>query len=88
MNERPRRSGAVALKPLLFKLTGYFLHPQPDMVAVGQRPQQNQQLQYHPQADIVSAIQADLEAAGIKNFISVKSNVLDTLKYYLKELGI
>ncbi len=34
------------------------------------------------------ACQADLEAVGIKNFISVKSNVLDTLKYYLKELGI
>lgn len=34
------------------------------------------------------ACQAELEAEGIKNFISVKSNVLDTLKYYLNELGI
>lgn len=34
------------------------------------------------------ACQAELEAQGIKNFISVKSNVLDTLKYYLKEMGI
>ncbi len=30
----------------------------------------------------------ELEAQGITNFINVKSNVLDTLKYYLKELGI
>ena len=29
-----------------------------------------------------------LEAQGIKNFISVRDNVLETLKYYLKELGI
>ena len=34
------------------------------------------------------ACMADLEAQGIKNFIHVKSNVLETLKYYLKELGI
>ncbi len=34
------------------------------------------------------ACMADLEAQGIKNFIHVKVNVLDTLKYYLKELGI
>jgi methylmalonyl-CoA mutase len=31
---------------------------------------------------------AELEAKGIKNFISVKSNVLETLKYYQKELKI
>ena len=30
----------------------------------------------------------ELEAKGIKNFISVKSNVLETLKYYQKELKI
>ena len=30
----------------------------------------------------------ELEAQGINNFINVKSNVLETLKYYLKELGI
>lgn len=30
----------------------------------------------------------ELEAQGISNFINVKSNVLETLKYYLKELGI
>ena len=30
----------------------------------------------------------ELEAQGIKNFINVKSNVLETLKYYLKEMGI
>ncbi len=30
----------------------------------------------------------ELEAQGITNFINVKSNVLETLKYYLKELGI
>jgi methylmalonyl-CoA mutase len=30
----------------------------------------------------------ELEAQGITNFINVKSNVLDTLKFYLKELGI
>lgn len=30
----------------------------------------------------------ELEAQGIKNFINVKSNVLETLKSYLKELGI
>lgn len=34
------------------------------------------------------ACQAELEAKGIKNFISVKSNVLDTLKGYQKELNI
>lgn len=32
--------------------------------------------------------QPELEAEGIKNFISVKSNVLESLKFYLKELGI
>ena len=32
--------------------------------------------------------QAELEAQGITNFISVKSNVLETLKSYLKQLGI
>ena len=30
----------------------------------------------------------ELEAQGITNFINVKSNVLETLKYYLKEMGI
>ena len=30
----------------------------------------------------------ELEAQGITNFINVKSNVLETLKFYLKELGI
>ena len=30
----------------------------------------------------------ELEEKGIKNFISVKSNVLETLKFYLKEMGI
>lgn len=34
------------------------------------------------------ASQPELEAAGIKNFISVRSNLLETLKYYVKELGI
>ncbi|MDR2890597.1 MAG: acyl-CoA mutase large subunit family protein [Alistipes sp.] len=34
------------------------------------------------------ASQPELEAAGISHFISVKSNVLETLKSYLKELGI
>jgi methylmalonyl-CoA mutase len=34
------------------------------------------------------ACQPELEAKGIKNFISVKSNVLETLKYYQKELNI
>jgi len=34
------------------------------------------------------ASQPELEAAGIKNFISVRSNVLETLKSYLKGLGI
>ena len=29
-----------------------------------------------------------LEAQGITNFINVKSNVLETLKFYLKEMGI
>lgn len=29
----------------------------------------------------------ELEAQGIKNFINVKSNVLETLKFYLKEMG-
>ena len=29
----------------------------------------------------------ELEAQGITNFINVKSNVLDTLKFYLKEMG-
>ena len=32
--------------------------------------------------------QAELEAQGIKNFISMKANVLETLKFYQKELGI
>ena len=30
----------------------------------------------------------DLKAQGIDQFINVKSNVLETLKFYLKELGI
>ncbi len=34
------------------------------------------------------ACQAELEEQGIKNFISVRQNVLETLNYYLKELGI
>lgn len=34
------------------------------------------------------ASQAELEAQGITHFISVKSNVLETLKGYLKELGL
>ncbi len=34
------------------------------------------------------ASQPELEAKGITHFISVKSNVLETLKGYLKELGI
>jgi len=34
------------------------------------------------------ACRADLEAKGIKNFINVRSNVLETLKGYQKELGI
>lgn len=34
------------------------------------------------------ACKAELEAAGITHFISVKSNVLETLKSYQKELGI
>ncbi|MDL2230495.1 methylmalonyl-CoA mutase family protein, partial [Alistipes sp. OttesenSCG-928-L06] len=34
------------------------------------------------------ACQAELEAAGVKNFISVRSNVLETLEGYAKELGI
>ena len=34
------------------------------------------------------ACKEELEAQGIKNFISVRNNVLETLKYYLKELGI
>lgn len=34
------------------------------------------------------ACQPELEAKGVKNFISMKSNVLETLKYYSKELNI
>jgi methylmalonyl-CoA mutase len=34
------------------------------------------------------ACKADLEAKGIKNFISIKSNILETLKYYQKELKL
>ena len=34
------------------------------------------------------ASQPELEAKGIANFINVKSNVLETLKGYVKELGI
>lgn len=34
------------------------------------------------------ASQPELEAKGIKNFISVRSNVLETLDKYVKELGI
>lgn len=34
------------------------------------------------------ACQPELEAKGIKNFINVKSNVLETLKYYQKEIKI
>jgi methylmalonyl-CoA mutase len=34
------------------------------------------------------ASKPELEAKGIKNFISVKSNVLETLKFYQKELKI
>jgi methylmalonyl-CoA mutase len=34
------------------------------------------------------ACQAELEAKGIRNFISIRSNVLETLKYYQKELKI
>lgn len=34
------------------------------------------------------ACEPELEAQGITNFINVKSNVLETLKFYLKEMGI
>jgi hypothetical protein len=34
------------------------------------------------------ACRPDLEAQGIKKFINVKSNVLETLKEYQRELGI
>ena len=34
------------------------------------------------------ACRADLEAKGIKNYINVKTNVLEALKVYQKELGI
>lgn len=34
------------------------------------------------------ACRPELEAAGIKNYIHVRSNVLDTLKEYVNELGI
>jgi methylmalonyl-CoA mutase len=34
------------------------------------------------------ACRPGLEAQGIKKFINVKSNVLETLKEYQKELGI
>ena len=34
------------------------------------------------------ACMPELEAQGITNFINVKSNVLETLKFYLKEIGI
>jgi methylmalonyl-CoA mutase len=34
------------------------------------------------------ACRAELEAKSIKNFINVKSNVLETLRWYQKELGI
>ncbi len=34
------------------------------------------------------ASRAELEAKGIKNFVNVKSNVLETLKGYQKELGL
>ena len=34
------------------------------------------------------ACKEELEAQGITNFISVRNNVLETLQYYLKELGI
>lgn len=34
------------------------------------------------------ACQAELEVKGIKNFISVRSNVLETLKQYKNELGL
>ncbi len=34
------------------------------------------------------ACSAELEAQGITNFINVKSNVLETLKSYIKELGL
>ena len=34
------------------------------------------------------ASQPELEAGGISHFISVKSNVLDTLRNYVKELGL
>mgnify|MGYP007135317328 FL=1 len=30
----------------------------------------------------------ELQSKGINNFISVKSNVLETLKGYLKQMGI
>jgi methylmalonyl-CoA mutase len=34
------------------------------------------------------ACEEELKSKGIKNFISVKSNVLDTLSYYQKELHL
>ena len=34
------------------------------------------------------ASRPELEAAGIKNFIHIRSNVLETLKQYQQELGI
>ena len=43
---------------------------------------------YAEAAPKVKACMPELEAQGIKNFINVKSNVLETLKFYLKEMGI
>ena len=37
---------------------------------------------------VAPACAPELEAQGITNFINVKSNVLETLKFYLKEMGI
>ena len=43
---------------------------------------------YAEAAPNVKELLGELEAQGITNFISVKSNVLETLKFYLKEMGI
>jgi len=34
------------------------------------------------------ACQGELEALGVRHFISVKSNLLDTLKLFQRELGV
>ena len=57
------------------------------LVDIEEREELNRKVENLSWDDMLEKLRA-LEAQGITNFINVKSNVLETLKFYLKEMGI